>query len=121
MKFSSSKEIIKAVAKIRAESKGKKCTFSLRFKKAVCVFISESDTHTIHFISGITEISGSVIYNWMVHFKAGDYKESSGYKVCKALPKSNKNLLEQLQQKLEEIKHKISVIKDCESLGLTVS
>ena len=57
----------------------------------------------------------------MRNFSEGNYETAIGSKASKPAPPQNKNLLKELQQKMEEIGRKITLIKECEALGLTVS
>ncbi len=120
MKFSTIKEVLKAVKYAKTKSPFKKVHYPILLKKAIMVFMHKKDMSIANLAEQI-EINYTTIYTWKKQYDDGLYELEGAYSVSPRSKEVNEGILKKLKQQMTELSKQISLVEQLEEMGYQVS
>jgi hypothetical protein len=120
MVFTSVEEIKKAIKKLNTTYGGKRTQYPILFKLAVCEFM-ERKVITPYALAGQVRMTAPLMVKWNKQYIDGLYSMEGAYNVSKKSLSTNQSILEILNTEVNLLQRKIVLIKEAETLGLTIT
>lgn len=120
MKFTTVKEVLKAVKYAKTKSPFKKVHYPILLKKAIMVFMHKEDMSIADLAEEI-EVNYSTIYTWKKQYDDGLYELEGAYSVSLRSKEVNEGILKKLKQQVTELSKQIALVEQLEEMGYKVS